>query len=281
MEAGEEGDKNRKKKKREATPKLCQAWERAGMVHPGWLCLLQGSLLLLARARQSRYPASSCPLRGKVSADAGGLCCPPRRSAVAARASSGGAAAASRELRGPGGTARLSVSLVVRWRERGVHGVAVAAAQPELPWMWGAELGRRTSGAGWAGGRGARKRGGEGRGGWFLGAVRQVGADGGAWCRRKIPGWAQPSACAMRDELRRLQPVRLAWSALLPAYLAGGSLLRNAESGGVSSAQQMAVPLKWKHGYELSFARPLTSSAWLQWPEAAWADLAPVGDKCS
>ncbi|XP_071587237.1 metalloprotease TIKI1 isoform X5 [Heliangelus exortis] len=37
------------------------------MVHPGWLCLLQGSLLLLARARQSRGPAVSCPLRGKQS----------------------------------------------------------------------------------------------------------------------------------------------------------------------------------------------------------------------
>ncbi|KAM9213588.1 metalloprotease TIKI1 [Leptosomus discolor] len=35
------------------------------MVHPGWLCLLQGSLLLLARARQSHGPASACPLRGK------------------------------------------------------------------------------------------------------------------------------------------------------------------------------------------------------------------------
>ncbi|XP_074022697.1 metalloprotease TIKI1 isoform X2 [Numenius arquata] len=35
------------------------------MVHPGWLCLLQGSLLLLARARQSRGPAAACPLRGK------------------------------------------------------------------------------------------------------------------------------------------------------------------------------------------------------------------------
>ncbi|KAM6230306.1 metalloprotease TIKI1-like [Porphyrio hochstetteri] len=34
------------------------------MVHPGWLCLLHGSLLLLARARQSRGPAA-CPLRGK------------------------------------------------------------------------------------------------------------------------------------------------------------------------------------------------------------------------
>ncbi|XP_029861467.1 metalloprotease TIKI1 isoform X6 [Aquila chrysaetos chrysaetos] len=37
------------------------------MVHPGWLCLLQGSLLLLARARQSRGPAGACPLRGKQS----------------------------------------------------------------------------------------------------------------------------------------------------------------------------------------------------------------------
>ncbi|XP_004949379.1 metalloprotease TIKI1 isoform X3 [Gallus gallus] len=34
------------------------------MVHPGWVCLLQ-SLLLLARARQSRGPAGACPLRGK------------------------------------------------------------------------------------------------------------------------------------------------------------------------------------------------------------------------
>ncbi|XP_054666371.1 metalloprotease TIKI1-like isoform X7 [Grus americana] len=54
------------RKKRKAVPKLCQAWERAGMVHHGWLCLLQGSLLLLARARQSRGPAGACPLRGKV-----------------------------------------------------------------------------------------------------------------------------------------------------------------------------------------------------------------------
>ncbi|XP_074992486.1 metalloprotease TIKI1 isoform X1 [Calonectris borealis] len=37
------------------------------MVHPGWLCLLQGSLLLLARARQSRGPTGACPLRGKQS----------------------------------------------------------------------------------------------------------------------------------------------------------------------------------------------------------------------
>ncbi|KAM6363408.1 metalloprotease TIKI1-like isoform 2-T3 [Pluvialis apricaria] len=37
------------------------------MVHPCWLYLLQGSLLLLARARQSRYPAGACPLRGKQS----------------------------------------------------------------------------------------------------------------------------------------------------------------------------------------------------------------------
>ncbi|XP_051499424.1 metalloprotease TIKI1 [Apus apus] len=37
------------------------------MVHPGWLCLLQGSLLLLARARQSRGPAGACPRRGKQS----------------------------------------------------------------------------------------------------------------------------------------------------------------------------------------------------------------------
>ncbi|XP_075596306.1 metalloprotease TIKI1 [Balearica regulorum gibbericeps] len=37
------------------------------MVHHGWLCLLQGSLLLLARARQSRGPAGACPLRGKQS----------------------------------------------------------------------------------------------------------------------------------------------------------------------------------------------------------------------
>ncbi|XP_054253581.1 metalloprotease TIKI1 [Indicator indicator] len=37
------------------------------MVHPCWLCLLQGSLLLLARARQSRDPAGPCPLRGKQS----------------------------------------------------------------------------------------------------------------------------------------------------------------------------------------------------------------------
>ncbi|XP_052556886.1 metalloprotease TIKI1 isoform X1 [Tympanuchus pallidicinctus] len=35
------------------------------MVHPGWVCLLQ-SLLLLARARQSRGPAGACPLRGKT-----------------------------------------------------------------------------------------------------------------------------------------------------------------------------------------------------------------------
>ncbi|XP_062456120.1 metalloprotease TIKI1 [Rhea pennata] len=35
------------------------------MVHPGWVCLLQSSLLLLARARQSRGPAGACPLRGK------------------------------------------------------------------------------------------------------------------------------------------------------------------------------------------------------------------------
>ncbi|XP_054666365.1 metalloprotease TIKI1-like isoform X2 [Grus americana] len=55
------------RKKRKAVPKLCQAWERAGMVHHGWLCLLQGSLLLLARARQSRGPAGACPLRGKQS----------------------------------------------------------------------------------------------------------------------------------------------------------------------------------------------------------------------
>ncbi|XP_063996513.1 metalloprotease TIKI1-like isoform X2 [Pogoniulus pusillus] len=40
---------------------------QAGMVHPGWLCLLQASLLLLARARQSRDPAGACPLRGKQS----------------------------------------------------------------------------------------------------------------------------------------------------------------------------------------------------------------------
>ncbi|XP_067171767.1 metalloprotease TIKI1 isoform X1 [Apteryx mantelli] len=37
------------------------------MVHPGWVCLLQSSLLLLARARQSRGPAGACPLRGKQS----------------------------------------------------------------------------------------------------------------------------------------------------------------------------------------------------------------------
>ncbi|XP_042643948.1 metalloprotease TIKI1 isoform X2 [Tyto alba] len=37
------------------------------MVHAGWLCLLQGSLLLLARARQSRDPAGGCPLHGKQS----------------------------------------------------------------------------------------------------------------------------------------------------------------------------------------------------------------------
>ncbi|XP_068783368.1 metalloprotease TIKI1 isoform X1 [Struthio camelus] len=36
-------------------------------MHPGWLCLLQSSLLLLARARQSRGPAGACPLRGKQS----------------------------------------------------------------------------------------------------------------------------------------------------------------------------------------------------------------------
>ncbi|XP_054034235.1 metalloprotease TIKI1 [Dryobates pubescens] len=35
------------------------------MVHPGWLCLLQGSLLLLARARHSRDPAGACPPRGQ------------------------------------------------------------------------------------------------------------------------------------------------------------------------------------------------------------------------
>ncbi|XP_021236783.1 metalloprotease TIKI1 isoform X1 [Numida meleagris] len=34
------------------------------MVHPGWVCLLQ-SLLLLAKAWQSRGPAGACPLRGK------------------------------------------------------------------------------------------------------------------------------------------------------------------------------------------------------------------------
>ncbi|XP_065596630.1 metalloprotease TIKI1 [Cyrtonyx montezumae] len=34
------------------------------MVHPGWVCLLH-SLLLLARARQSRGPADACSLRGK------------------------------------------------------------------------------------------------------------------------------------------------------------------------------------------------------------------------
>ncbi|XP_015705076.1 metalloprotease TIKI1-like isoform X3 [Coturnix japonica] len=34
------------------------------MVHPGWVCLLH-SLLLLARARQSRGPAGACPLQGK------------------------------------------------------------------------------------------------------------------------------------------------------------------------------------------------------------------------
>ncbi|XP_040436043.1 metalloprotease TIKI1 [Falco naumanni] len=37
------------------------------MVHPGWLCLLQGSLLLLATARQSRGPAGACPSHGKQS----------------------------------------------------------------------------------------------------------------------------------------------------------------------------------------------------------------------
>ncbi|XP_069736128.1 metalloprotease TIKI1-like isoform X3 [Phaenicophaeus curvirostris] len=37
------------------------------MVQPGWLCLLQGSLLLLTTARHTSSPASSCPLRGKQS----------------------------------------------------------------------------------------------------------------------------------------------------------------------------------------------------------------------
>uniref|UniRef100_A0A8C4J2V5 Metalloprotease TIKI n=2 Tax=Dromaius novaehollandiae TaxID=8790 RepID=A0A8C4J2V5_DRONO len=37
------------------------------MVHPGWVCLLHSSLLLLARARQSRGPAAACPLRRKQS----------------------------------------------------------------------------------------------------------------------------------------------------------------------------------------------------------------------
>ncbi|XP_074788227.1 metalloprotease TIKI1 isoform X2 [Athene noctua] len=37
------------------------------MVLAGWLFLLQGSLLLLARARQSRGPTSACPLHGKQS----------------------------------------------------------------------------------------------------------------------------------------------------------------------------------------------------------------------
>ncbi|XP_063177232.1 metalloprotease TIKI1 isoform X1 [Chroicocephalus ridibundus] len=36
------------------------------MAHPGWLCLLQGSLLLLATARQSRGPPA-CPLPAKQS----------------------------------------------------------------------------------------------------------------------------------------------------------------------------------------------------------------------
>lgn len=50
---------------------MCQLRDRAGMVHPGWVCLLQ-SLLLLARARQSRGPAGACPLRGKVGGGRGG-----------------------------------------------------------------------------------------------------------------------------------------------------------------------------------------------------------------
>ncbi|XP_075267063.1 metalloprotease TIKI1 isoform X2 [Opisthocomus hoazin] len=37
------------------------------MARPGWLCLLQGSLLLLARARQSHRPPAACPLRAKQS----------------------------------------------------------------------------------------------------------------------------------------------------------------------------------------------------------------------
>ncbi|XP_064901587.1 metalloprotease TIKI1 isoform X6 [Columba livia] len=37
------------------------------MVHPRWLWLLQGSLLLLARARQSGGSAGPCPARGKQS----------------------------------------------------------------------------------------------------------------------------------------------------------------------------------------------------------------------
>ncbi|XP_071658292.1 metalloprotease TIKI1 isoform X2 [Patagioenas fasciata] len=41
--------------------------ERSGKVHPRWLWLLQGSLLLLARARQSGGSAGACPARGKQS----------------------------------------------------------------------------------------------------------------------------------------------------------------------------------------------------------------------
>ncbi|XP_061875040.1 metalloprotease TIKI1 [Colius striatus] len=37
------------------------------MAHPSWLCLLQGSLLLLATARQSSRPAAACPLHAKQS----------------------------------------------------------------------------------------------------------------------------------------------------------------------------------------------------------------------
>lgn len=98
------------------------------MVHPGWVCLLQ-SLLLLARARQSRGPAGACPLRGKVSGERGGGAGPPspRGSSGWGRLSCGRAV---RERRGPG-VLRPRVQAPPRFGRGCDGGLSAAALAPE------------------------------------------------------------------------------------------------------------------------------------------------------
>lgn len=153
------------------------------MVHPGWLCLLQGSLLLLARARQSRGPAGACPLRGKVSTGAcgGGLCRPPRRTAPAAGASSAGAAPSPRELRGAGRGARRGRCFPpggggerVGWGAPGRAGPRRLRVSP-------------VCGGGWVRSSGSGR---PGTGGW-----RERGREGRVVCRGRAPGGTTTAGC--------------------------------------------------------------------------------------
>lgn len=254
------------------------------MAHPGWLWLLQGSLLLLARARQSGGSAGACPARGKVSAGGSAI-----RGAAShhtgCRGQQRGAAAALREFRG--------------WR--GGRGAAMSFLRRAVVRAWGARgcgSDRCAARAGCPPRRGCLAGAGQGSGAETV-VLRSCAPAGtttsGCWRRRKTLAWAPAVrfSCAMREELRCSQQDRAAWSGLLPASLVGCSLsyhwtpsleeqVQNSKWPCPSSGNTVTTCVMFCN---LCYSFVLCSSSNLisrtVVTRAAWSDLTPVGGKGS